>query len=82
MNKTGEVIKIHPAKKVKGSHNYYKRIEFKIVGGGWAKTDIVGGFRNSRRWQPVLLHGIGTIVHNLKLKGNQVDADSFIRIEY
>ena len=44
---------------------------------GWAKTDVVQGFRNSVRWEQGIDLGIGTICKNLELSGSKtVNADS------
>lgn len=71
----GEIIKILPFKKSR-NEGVYLRVEFKLKDGKWAKTDLVPGFRNYRRWKNLLK--IGNWLSNLHLKDSQtVDADSF-----
>ena len=75
---SGIITKIGNLKPSRFGKNYYRRIEFKLDHGiGWAKTDIVQGFRNSKRWEQGIDLGVGTICKNLKLKkDNTIDADS------
>ena len=71
----GEIIKILPFKRSRNEGTYL-RIEFKLEDGGWAKTDLVLGFRNYCRWRRVAR--IGNVVRGLKIKDEMtVDADSF-----
>jgi hypothetical protein len=49
--------------------------------GSWAKTDIVQGYRNSGRWQPIIDSGVNTTVDGLVFKSeNEINADCFPRI--
>ena len=42
----------------------------------WAKTDLVPGYRNYKRWEELLK--VGNVLKNLQLKTeNTVNADSF-----
>ena len=73
---TGEIIKILFFKKSRNEGEIYKRIEFKLENGKWAKTDLVLGFRNYWRWKRVAK--LGNIVRNLKMKDEMtIDADSY-----
>lgn len=73
-----EITKILPFTKSRNSGTYM-RIEFKLEGGSWAKTDIVIGFRNYRRWKRVAR--VGNIVKGLKIKDLiTIDADSPVQI--
>jgi hypothetical protein len=68
----GEIVKIIP---MKSPRYAYKRLIFKMNDGSFAKTDIVKGFRNEKRWKP-FLH-IGSIIDNLRMiSPDKVDADS------
>ena len=73
---TGEIIEIHSIKKSRNEGENFIRIEFRLDGGSWAKTDLVPHFRNFRRWAKLLK--IGNILGNLELKDAMtIDADSF-----
>ena len=70
----GEIIKILPYKKSR-NEGIYLRVEFKMEGGGWSKTDLVPGFRNYNLWKNIAK--VGNKLGNLKMKDSQtVDADS------
>ena len=72
---TGEIIKILPYKKSKNGGTYL-RVEFKMEDGGWAKTDLVPGFRNYWRWKRVMR--VGNVLRNLKMRDAiTIDADSW-----
>jgi hypothetical protein len=59
-----------------GTQGRFIRVYFRTEEGGWAKTDIVRGFRNFARWEPHL--EIGATFDNLKMKdASTVDADSY-----
>ena len=76
----GVIKKVHPAQPTKNGKFYFRRIEFVLDNGDWCKTDIVQGFRNSRKWQQGLDLGVGTRVENLKLRDTDtIDADSNVR---
>jgi len=69
-----EIIKIHLPQKSRNG-NTYLRVEFKMEGGGWLKTDLCYDFRNWSRWKKILK--IGNLIGNLILKdATTIDADS------
>ncbi len=76
----GVIKKDHPVQHTRNGKFYFRRIEFVLENGDWCKTDIVQGFRNSKRWQIGMDYGVGTKVTNLKLKDSTtIDADSDVR---
>jgi hypothetical protein len=73
---TGEVKKIHQIK-VSSNGNLYRRIEFLLDNGNWAKTDICPDYRNYKNWAGVLQHGEGITVSGLRIRRtHEVDGDS------
>jgi len=74
----GEIIKIHPLKYGKDG-NAYHRVEFDIWDKDkkkttWAKTDLVEGYRNFKRWVRFLK--VGTRLKGLELKREgEINAD-------
>ena len=72
--------KIDPERKSQNG-NTYIRIYLELESGGFVMTDLCEGFRNFRRWEPVLFAGRGTKIEGVCLIGpTKVDADSKIRI--
>ena len=74
----GKIIKIHPLK-VSRNNNIFRRIEFELENGDWAKTDICPDFRNYKNWTQILTskEPIGEEYAGLKLrKSGEVDGDS------
>lgn len=69
----GTISKIHELKS--GSGGSYRRVEFNLSDGRWAKTDLCPAFRNFKRWKQHLTPG--TRLANLVVNGTTVDADSF-----
>jgi hypothetical protein len=70
----GEIIKILDPKQSRNG-NTYRRVEFKMEDGGWAKTDLCYDYRNWDRWRKVLR--VGNKLFNLRMKDSiTVDADS------
>ena len=73
----GEISKIEEVKNSRNVGNKFIRVHFKLENGKWAKTDLVPGFRNFRRWKRLLK--IGNVIGNIRLKNKDtVDADSFV----
>ena len=74
----GIITKIHPPQSsINGK--IFKRIEFEMDDGSWAKTDICPDFRNAVRWQQALDKGEGTLVKNLEMRDTTtINADSNI----
>jgi len=71
----GEITKILPIRNSRNYGDLYIRVTFKLEGRGWAKTDLVPGFRNYKRWRKLLK--VGNILGNLKMKDEKtIDADS------
>ena len=73
-----EIIKIDkPVNSASVKGKKYIRVYFKILETGkFAKTDLVMGFRNFKRWKPYLK--VGNVLDNLRLKDEKtIDADSF-----
>ena len=75
---TGIITHIGHLEPTRKGGRFYRRIQFRLDHGmGWAKTDVVQGFRNSVRWEQGIDLGIGTICKNLELSGSKtVNADS------
>jgi hypothetical protein len=74
-----EITRIDQFKKSRNPNEIFKRVYFKLENGSWAKTDLVIGFRNYRRWEKILK--IGNVLFNLKMKDEHcVDADSYPRL--
>jgi len=72
----GKIIKIHPPTRSRNG-NIFKRIEFKMENGDWAKTDICPDYRNAVRWQKALDKGVGTVCKNLEMRDSKtINADS------
>ena len=71
------LLKVHPVKSnING--NSFRRIEFTMDDGSWAKTDVCPNFRNYARWKPIIKADLGTHLRGLRLKTKgTVDADSF-----
>jgi hypothetical protein len=58
-----------------GTQGRFIRVYFSTETGGWAKTDLVRGFRNFKFWEPHL--EIGAVLDNLQWKAlDTIDADS------
>ena len=74
----GKIIKIHPLK-VSRNNNIFRRIEFELEDGNWAKTDICPDYRNYKNWTCVLnsKDALGEEYGGLKLRRKgEVDGDS------
>jgi len=75
----GSIIKIHNLKRSRNGNSFI-RVEFRLEGGIWAKTDICPDYINYQRWKSLLT--VGTELENLNFKGNskyEIDADSYPR---
>jgi len=74
----GTITKIHLPKYSRNGGNFI-RLEFKLEGGEWAKTDLVMAYRNFSRWKNLLEVGADLDGLELKSKG-EVNADSYPRL--
>ena len=80
MKFSGVIKKIHPLQPTKAGGRMFRRIEFVLDDGTWCKTDVVQGFRNSKRWQQGVDLGVGTRVKFLEMRDTDtVNADSMVR---
>lgn len=71
----GTISKIHSMRTSRNG-NSFKRVEFRLEDGSWAKTDLCPNYRNFDRWKRLL--EVGTALKGLKLKSkSEIDADSF-----
>ena len=78
-----KIYKIDPLK-VSRSERQYRRIYFILENGAWAKTDVVPGYMNYKRWAPIIRmfeDGYEMFVDfvELRIKG-EIDADSPVEI--
>jgi len=76
----GKIIKVHPLRESKNGNSFI-RIEFELLGGAWAKTDICPDFKNYKRWQKPLEIGEGAMLAELEMRDDStINADSPVRL--
>ena len=77
----GQITKIEKLAKSHNKGQSFIRVHFRLANGQWAKTDLVPGFRNFKRWKPLLKER--NTLYALRLKDKEtVDADCFPKIRY
>jgi hypothetical protein len=75
------VIKIHPLKRFKDNEGkYFRRIDFKLSNGSFAKTDICPSYSNYPRWKNLINRGGGTIYDFFMKDETTIDADSNFKV--
>ena len=75
----GEITKIDQFHNSVNDGEVFKRIYFELDGNIWAKTDLVIGFRNFKRWDRVAR--VGNVLEGLVMKDEAtVDADSWPKL--
>lgn len=78
-----KIYKIDPLK-VSRSEREFKRIYFILEDGKWAKTDVVPGYMNYKRWAPIIRlfeSGYEVFVEGVILRQKEeIDADSPVEI--
>ena len=64
----GEITKISENKSSYNNDVMFKRVQFRLEDGSWAKTDLVTTFRNFERWRGILERGVGAQLDGLEFK--------------